>query len=198
MRTDWRDTVRDAADLAVLGLLVVVASFPLLTAGAALATGSAAIHQRVTHDRWPGPRALWPVFRRTLLPGAAAVVSCGLGAWLLAFDVSVLRSGAVPGGPALLVATCLVTAASVGYLGLTVVALGRGAPGWLPALRRATTAPPLAVAASAGVVALAAVLAVLVHPILAACLTGHALYALHAVHTRTAPTPSTPQRDPAR
>ncbi|WP_253289750.1 hypothetical protein [Verrucosispora sioxanthis] len=35
---DWRDTVSDAADLALLGILTVLAAAPVLTAGAAIGT----------------------------------------------------------------------------------------------------------------------------------------------------------------
>jgi hypothetical protein len=43
MPHDWRDSLRLAADLALLGIVVTLLSLPLLTAGAAVATGSYAI-----------------------------------------------------------------------------------------------------------------------------------------------------------
>ena len=51
--SDWRETVRVATDLALLGLLTVLAALPVVTAGAAVATASAAVHHYLQYDRWP-------------------------------------------------------------------------------------------------------------------------------------------------
>jgi Protein of unknown function, DUF624 len=190
MKTDWRDTVRVASDVAVLGLLMVVASLPVVTTGAAFATASAAVHHFLTHDRWPPWRTTWQVFRRTLLPGALATAAVAAAVALVVIDVAGVSGGRVPGGGLLLAATVLIATAAAGYAALTVVALGsRPDGGWRSAARAAAAARPATVAAAAGVVALAALLAVLVHPILAACLVGYALYALHAVVRRLAAPP---------
>ncbi|GAA1867663.1 hypothetical protein [Asanoa iriomotensis] len=265
MKPDWRDTVRVATDVAVLGLLLVATSLPVLTTGAAFATASFAIHHFLTHDRWPRPRAVVTVFRRTLLPGAAATVAAATATWLLIVNLTALSRGTVPGGAAILGLTAIIAAAAAGYAALALVNLGTHltnafstpAPGaanthaagtsadtpaaghaveaevaavadsstasvavavatrercaetngqarepatnpkagvWRRAARDAAAMRPATVAAAAGVVALAALLAVLVHPILAACLVGYALYAAHVVTRRLAPTPGPSHR----
>ena len=78
-RQPWRDTVRVAADLALLGIVVTAAALPVVTAGAAVATGSAALHHFLTRDRWPDGRDAWRAFRRGLLPGLGAG-ACAAGA----------------------------------------------------------------------------------------------------------------------
>ncbi|MEV0719471.1 hypothetical protein [Asanoa sp. NPDC050611] len=294
MKPDWRDTVRVATDVAVLGLLLVATSLPVLTTGAAFATASFAVHHFLTHDRWPRRRAVGRVFRRTLLPGAAATVAVAAAAWLVTVDLAAVSHGTVPGGAVMLGVTAVIAAAGVGYAALALVALGThladashtdtdmapmptattgvwrrraataaltptattgrrrraastdvwrgtaatdvwrgtaatdvwhgtattdvwhgtattdGSRGtattdvrrgtattagsrrtasprlWRRAARDAAAARPVSVAAAAGVVALAGLLAVLVHPILAACLVGYALYAVHVVARRLA------------
>src|SRR4051812_50026813 len=54
-RRDWRDAARDATDLALLGIAVSIAALPLLTAPAAVAAGSAAVHDRLATGDWPAP-----------------------------------------------------------------------------------------------------------------------------------------------
>jgi hypothetical protein len=175
-RRDWRDTVRVAADLALLGLLVSAAALPVLTAGAAVATGSAAVHHYLEYDRWPGPALCRRMFRRRFLPGLAVTLAFVAAAVLVAVDLRALRSGWVPGGAPLIALTAVAAAAAVGYLGLVVVAAGAG---W-----DARAVRPGTVAAMAGVVALAVVLAVLVHPVLVPVLAGYTIFALHVVARR--------------
>ncbi|MDI1461369.1 hypothetical protein QEZ54_10350 [Catellatospora sp. KI3] len=182
--TDWRDTLRDAADLALAGIVVTVAALPVLTAGAALATGAEAVHLRFAEGRWPALGDLVRTFSRRLLPGAAAVLAVLATASLLALNAWWLRSGAVPGGGPLLVATCAVGVALTGAVGLTVPLLGRGY-GYRQAFRTALTRPPL-LAASAGIVLLATLLGSLL-PVTAPLLLGYVLLALHALTTRTHP-----------
>jgi len=180
IRRDWRETVRIATDLALLGFLVTLAALPLVTAGAALAAGSVAVHHHLENDRWPTPRATWAVFRRTFVPGLLAGLAVAAAALLLTVDVLAVRSGAVPGGTPLLALTVLLAAGATGYGALAVVAVGAGRS-W----RTATTGR--AAAAAAGVVTLAAVLAVLVHPMLVPVMLGYALFALHVVSRRVSP-----------
>ncbi|GIF66791.1 hypothetical protein Ais01nite_48260 [Asanoa ishikariensis] len=226
MKPDWRDTVRVATDVAVLGLLMVATSLPVLTTGAAFATASFAVHEFLTHDRWPGPRTCWRVFRRTLLPGALATAAVLAAAWLVTVDLAAVSNGRVPGGAVVVGLTAVIAAAACGYAALALVALGGGlaatvavstpnaltappantgndgsaeapfgtaasAAAWRSAAKAAAGAGPGMVAASAGVIGLAGLLALLVHPILAACLVGYALYALHVVTRRLSPTPAT-------
>ena len=175
-RRDWRDTGRVAADLALLGLLVSAAALPVVTAGAAIATGSAAVHHYLEHDRWPGPRFCWRVFRRRLLPGFAVMLACAAAATLVAADLRALKAGWVPGGPAMMAVTGVASIAAVGYLGLVVVAAGAG--------RDALAGRPGTAVGMAGVVALAVLLGTLVHPVLVPVLAGYTIFALHAVARR--------------
>ncbi|MBV1853183.1 hypothetical protein [Catellatospora tritici] len=182
--TDWRDTLRDAADLALAGIVVTVAALPVLTAGAALATGAEAVHLRFAEGRWPALGDLVRIFGRRLLPGAAAVLAVLTAASLLALNVWWLRSGAVPGGGPLLVATYAVGVALTGAVALTVPLLGRGY-GYRRALRTAFTRPPL-IAAAGAIVLLAALLGTLL-PVTAPLLVGYVLLALYALAARDRP-----------
>ncbi|MEV4532515.1 hypothetical protein AB0J82_01635 [Asanoa sp. NPDC049518] len=214
MRPDWRDTVRVATDVALLGLLMVATSLPVVTTGAAFATASYAVHTFLTDDRWPAPRACWHVFRRALLPGALATAVVLTAAWLVTVDLTAVSTGRVPGGAVVAGLTGVIAAAACGYAALALVALGRGlsvaaanahadpsanahsspaapAGAWRWAAKAAASARPATVGAAAGVIGLAGLLAVLVHPILAACLVGYALYALHVVTRRLTPNAAT-------
>ncbi len=179
-RGGWRDTLRVAADLALLGVAVTAAALPVVTAGAAVATGSAALHHFLRHDHWPGARALTRTFRRGLLPGLAASACAAGAAGLLTLNLLAIEAGVVPGGRPLTLLTVALAAAAAGWAGLVVVRVGvRGGRGWWAAARTATT--PAALLAAAGVVALSVLLGVLVHPALTPVLAGYALFALHAV-----------------
>jgi len=182
IRRDWRETVRIATDLALLGFLVTLAALPLVTAGAAAAAGSAAVHHHLEHDRWPTLRASWATFRRWMLPGLLAGLLVAAAALLLVVDVLAVRAGAVPGGPPLLALTVVLAAVAAGYGAVVLVAVG-AAPGWRAAVAGLAGRGRAAVAA-AGVVTLAAVLAVLVHPMLVPVLAGYVLFALHVVTRR--------------
>jgi len=187
MRRDWRETVRIATDLALLGFLVTLAALPLVTAGAALAAGSAAVHHHLEHDRWPTARASWATFRRALVPGLLAGLATATAALLVVIDVLAVRNGTVPGGAPLVALTVALAAAGAGYGALVIVAVGADPEhSWRAAL---ATLPGHARAAAAvgGVVVLAAVLAVLVHPALVPVLTGYALFAVHVVTRRMSP-----------
>jgi hypothetical protein len=185
-RPSWRDTLRVAADVALLGIVVTAAALPVVTAGAAAAAASAAMHHFQRYDRWPAAAGTWRVFRRHLLPGAAAVAAGLAAAGLLVVNVLALRSGVVPGGGVLTALTGALLVAAAGYAGLLLVALGADPDrGWRAAARAASRARPATVAATAGVVLLAAVIGTLGHPVLAPAVAGYALFALHAVAGRT-------------
>lgn len=182
MSRDWRDTLRAAADLALLGILLTIACLPVVTAGAAVATASAAVRHFAVEDGWPRAVDIGRTFLRALVPGLGATAIAVGAAALVALDLAGLRSGAVPGGRPLLVLTAVLAAAGAGFAGLIVVAAG--SPGWRRAVRDAAalvTVRPSALAASTGVLTLAAGLAALLHPVVAPILLGYALYALHAV-----------------
>jgi hypothetical protein len=167
---------------------MTVAALPVVTAGAAVATGSAALHHFLEHDRWPTARASWSVFYRSLVAGLVAVMAVAVVVVLLVIDLAALRRGVVPGGAALVAVTVALAAAAAGYAALVVVALGADSErGWVTALRGGAAlavARPTDLAAAAGVVALTVLLAILVHPALTPILAGYALFALHAVVRR--------------
>jgi hypothetical protein len=167
---DWRDSVRLATDLALLGMLMTGAALPLVTAGGAVATASFAIRHYLAHDAWPGATLCRRVFRRALLPGLLRTLALGLAVLLVVVDLRALSAGQVPGGPPLMVLTVAVALAALGHGGLVLV--GAGARG------------PRAVASAAGVIALAAVLSLLIHPVLAPVLAGYTLFALHVLARR--------------
>lgn len=182
MRRDWRDSVRAAGDLAILGFAVTVASLPLLTAGAAVGTASEAVRHFQAYETWPPAAFYWPAFRRRLLPGLWAGPVAVAGATLVILDVQGLRRGAVPGGVPMTSAVLAVAALLLGWGALVTVLGGRPRAAYALALAR-----PSLLLAAAGVVVLVGVLALFVHPALVPLLAGFALYALHAVAARLAP-----------
>jgi hypothetical protein len=199
MPHDWRDSVRLAADLALLGIVVTLLSLPLFTAGAAVATGSHAIRHLITHGRWPSLADCWVAFRGRLLPGLIAGPVVAVGTVLLLIDVAALRRGAVPGGGPALVVVLTAGALVAGYVALVAVQAGSTERG---AARQALTLAlgrPITVVAAAALLAVAVLLATLVHPALVPVLAGYVLFALHVVTPRLskpraasqgAPTPS--------
>lgn len=185
MKNDWRETVQTAADLAVLGFVLTIAAVPLVTAGAAVAAGSAAVHHYLRYGSWPGATASWAQFRRALAPGLLAGLTVAVAVLLLTVDVLAVRSGAVPGGTPLLLVTAVLTAAGAGAAGLVVVEVGaRPELTWRSAVRAVSRNRLGSLPAATGVVAVAALLAALVHPALVPVLAGYALYALHVIARR--------------
>ncbi|MER7995996.1 hypothetical protein ABTW80_23950, partial [Micromonospora chalcea] len=135
-RADWRDTLREATDLALLGFAVALAALPVLTLAPALATASAALHDRSITGSWPDARTSLARFGRAL-PAGLAVSAVALAAVaLLAADLVALAAGRVPGGGPALALTAVVVAVLLGYAGLVTVAVGRsGGRGWRTAAR---------------------------------------------------------------
>jgi hypothetical protein len=179
---DWRDTVRNAADLAILGFAVTVASLPLLTAGAAVGTASEAVRHFQAYETWPPLRSLGVTFRRRLVPGLWAGPAFLAGLALVAADLAGVRHGVVPGGPLVLSAVLAVAVLALGWTALVAVLAGRPRAAYALALSR-----PALLLAAAGVVLVALVLALFVHPALVPLLVGYVLYALHAVAARLHP-----------
>ncbi|GID29481.1 hypothetical protein [Paractinoplanes brasiliensis] len=210
MPHDWRDSLRPAADLALLGILVTLACLPVLTAGAAVGTGSAAVHKLLTFGRWPTAAECWTSFRTRLLPGWWAGPVVLVLAWLLAVDAAAVNREAVPGGRPLVVALLVLASAGAGFLAMVAGMSGfsnpdpvRGSrasaePRPLRQARALVAARPGALLATTGVVLLVALLALLLHPALVPVLAGYALFAVHAVlHRLTPRTVSSPVRGPA-
>ncbi|BCB85579.1 hypothetical protein [Phytohabitans suffuscus] len=184
----WRDTVRNASDLALLGILVTVGSLGVVTAGAAVAAASAAVHDWSGDERWPGVRVTLGRFARGLLPGVLPALAATVGGTLLVLNLAAITRGVVPGGLPLAVPTLLILIAGTGLAGLTVVEVGRsGGVGWRAAARAAWAGGqrrPAAVLACAGVVALVAALGLMIIPVLVPVLAGYAIFAMHAVASR--------------
>lgn len=187
-RRDWRDTLREATDLALLGFAVALAGLPLLTLAPAAATASAALHDRDRTGSWPDARTTLTRFGRALPAGLAASAAGFAVAGALGADLLALATGRVPGGGPATGLTAVVSAALLGYAGLVVVAVGRtGGRGWRAAARtvaRDCPRRPGTWAAASGVCCLAGLLTVLVTPVAVPILGGYALAALHAVAAR--------------
>ncbi|MET8309306.1 hypothetical protein [Micromonospora sp. NPDC005173] len=188
VRRDWRDVAWDAADLALLGILLVLAAAPLVTAAAAVGTASAAVHDWTRTGSWPPARATVGRFGRSVLPGVPVSLLAVAVAGLLAADLAALATGRVPGGPPALLLTALVTAGLAGWAGLVVVEVGGNGGGrWRAAARSAARAcldRPARWAALSGVTALAGLLGVLVTPVAVPILAGYTVAALYAVAGR--------------
>jgi hypothetical protein len=187
MKVDWRDSVRTAGDLAILGFAVTAASLPLLTAGAAVGTASEAVRHLQAYDSWPPPRSLAVTFRRRLVPGLWAGPLFVAGLALVLIDLTALRRGLVPGGGPMLSGVLAVAGVLAGWAALVAVLGGRPRE----AYALAAAHPGLLLAAS-GVVVVAVLLALLVHPALVPVLAGFVLYALHAVVARLHPVAGRP------
>ena len=190
MTQDWRNSLRLAADLALLGIVVTLLSLPLVTAGAAVATGSYAIHHLTTEGRWPSFAECRQAFRARLGPGLIAGPAVLVATTLIALDVAALRRGAVPGGGPALIAVLTAAALSGGYVGLLAVLAGTRPRGTAREALTLAFSRPLSAVTAAAVLAVAALLAMFVHPALIPVLAGYALFALHAV-TRRSLGPST-------
>ncbi|WP_432991325.1 hypothetical protein [Dactylosporangium sp. CA-233914] len=187
MKRDWQETITVAADVALVGIAVTIASVPLVTAGAALRTGSSAVHAIAIGEK-VDLRAMGRLFAASLLRGALATAAAAGCALLLVFNVGAVAAGRVPGGSPALAGTVAAAAIllAIGMLG--VVRLGRDTSpsGWRDALRwagRTAWRQPGAAAAVAGVPAVAAALAAFV-PVTTPLLVGYALYGAHAVCAR--------------
>lgn len=187
-RRDWRDTARDASDLAVLGFALLLAALPVLTAAAAVATASAAVRDWLGTGTWPSARDNLRRYVRAVLPGVPVTLLALTVVALLVLDLTALARGQVPGGAPMLLVTVLAVAAALGWAALVVVQVGRaGGRGWRAAARtagRACLDRPVLWAGTGAVAAVAALLAVLVHPVAVPVLAGYALAALHAVSRR--------------
>jgi hypothetical protein len=176
MPVRWQETLRTAGDLAVLGFLVVLAALPVVTAGAAVLAGSAAVRHHLEHDAWPSAGEIRRTFRRAFWPGLAGLAVVAVVAWLITVDVRAVSTGRVPGGLPVAGVLLLLAAGTAGLTGLAVVeAAGPRA------LLRLAAARPIVPIAAAGVVVLAALLVLLIHPVLTPVLLGYTLFALHVV-----------------
>ncbi|NUO59716.1 MAG: hypothetical protein HOV78_23890 [Hamadaea sp.] len=194
LRPAWQDTVSDAADLALLGIVAFVASLPIVTAGAAVSAASQAVHDRHALGSLPSWRTSLGRFVRGLVPGLGATVVTLAVVALIVIDVRGLARGVVPGGGPALALTVTVIALIIGYAGLTVVAVGTGT-GWRAAIRAAGALAwqrPGALVAAGGIGVIAVLLAVAIPVTLPLVFAGwlHALHAVSALLAARSPRPS--------
>jgi hypothetical protein len=171
----------------VLGIVTTVAALPVVTAGAAIATASAAVDHWTEHGRLPDAATTVRRFGRAILPGIGPAVIAAVAALLLFLDIRAVASGAVPGGAAMLVITVAVCIALLGTAGLAVVEVGRaGGRGWLAATRMAIRTGfdrPHWVIICGLTLGLATILSAVL-PATAPILVGFGLFALHSIARR--------------
>jgi len=181
----WKEQLRRVGELALLGIVAVLVSLPVLTLGAVVATLSTAVGHWADHDDLPRWRAIGAEFVRRLLPGLPVGVVGVLAALVISQQVAWLRAGVVPGGAAVLAVFGVAVACLSAVVLLAVPRLaGDGtwraalAAGWTDVLR--TPAAGLAALAVTGVAVLLSVLL----PGVALVLPALLVLALHAVHRR--------------
>ncbi|MFJ1759161.1 hypothetical protein ACIOD2_02530 [Amycolatopsis sp. NPDC088138] len=143
-RVDWRTGLGDFSDCLLVGLLVALASIPVLTAPPAFAAGCRALDRARHGVGRPLWTTFWADFRQAARGGVAFSAACGFAVALAAVDLEVARSmpGAGVLGPVLwvlagvavviAVRTCEVVAAIEPAWRRALVAAARetvGAPG---------------------------------------------------------------------
>lgn len=177
------DSVVEAADLALLGIVAFVASLPLVTAGAAVAAASAAVRDRCTTGSLPPWRTTGSRFWKGILPGIGATAVTVAAAALLVIDVRALLRGVVPGGPMVLAVTAAVAVLLCGLGGLVLIEVGRrDGRAWLASVRTAAGTAwqsPVRVFL-AGAIGIVAALLALAVPVTAPVVLACYLFALHA------------------
>ncbi|WP_343942691.1 hypothetical protein, partial [Pseudonocardia zijingensis] len=94
----WKEQLRRVGELALLGIVAVVVSLPVLTLGAVVATLSTAVGHWADHDDLPRWREIGAEFVRRLLPGVPVSVAVVLAVLVVSQQLAWLRAGVVPGG----------------------------------------------------------------------------------------------------
>jgi hypothetical protein len=181
----WKEQLRRVAELCLLGIVAVLVSLPVVTAGAVVATLSTAVGHWADHDDLPSWSAIGVEFWRRLLPGVAVSAVGLVAALAVAQQVAWLRSGVVPGGGVALAASGAATACLLAVVLLAVPRLAGGGT-WRAALAGGWTAflrVPAAGLAALVVTGIAALLALLL-PGVVLVLPALLVLALHAVHRR--------------
>jgi hypothetical protein len=181
---DWRDTLSNAADLALLGIVTFLGALPVVTAGSALGAASAAVHEWLPIQRMPPMATSGRRYLRGILPGLAAFVAFALVAYLLIWNVVAIRRGTVPGGTPLVIAALGVAVLAGGLALLILVEVGRqGGTGWRTAAVtawRTALDRPVAALANGGVLALAVFLSTIL-PVCIPILLGYVIFAAHVI-----------------
>lgn len=158
MRTRWRTGLGDFSDCLLAGLLVALASVPVVTAGPAFVAGCRVV-DRTRHDVG-GP--LWTTFWADFRSAARGGVLFGLGCLgavaVFAVDLAVMAS--MPGAGVLRPALWVLAVAGVVVAVRTCEVVATGGSAWRPAFvtaARETAADPrnaVLLAAAAGLAGL--------------------------------------------
>ncbi|HYH30843.1 MAG TPA: hypothetical protein VD903_10695 [Pseudonocardia sp.] len=181
----WKEQLRRIAELALLGIVAVLLSLPVLTLGAVVATLSTAVGHWVEHDDLPSWPSMGRELGRRLLPGVPVSVAGVVAALVVVQQVAWLRSGVVPGGGVALAAFGVAVACLVAVVLLAVPRLADGS-GWRAALAGGWTTllrAPAAGIAMLAVTGIAVLLAVLL-PGVVLVLPALLVLGLHALHRR--------------
>jgi uncharacterized membrane protein YesL len=170
--TEWRTGLGDFSDCLLAGLLVALASVPVVTAAPAFAAGCRALDRTRHGIGSPLWTTFWADFRQAARGGLLFALGCLAAAVLFAVDLQVV--GSMPGagvlGPALWVLAAAVAVVAV----RTCEVVATGEPSWrraAVAAARETVAAPGNALLLAGAAGLAVVL-VWMLPILALLVAG--------------------------
>jgi hypothetical protein len=181
----WKEQLRRVGELALLGIVAVLVSLPVITVGAVVATLSTAVGHWADHDDLPSWRVIGAEFVRRLLPGVPVSVAGALAVLVVSQQVTWLRDGVVPGGGVALAVfgvaiACLSAVVLLAVPRLAAHGTWRAAlsGGWTDVLR-----VPAAGLAALAVTGIAVLLAVLL-PGVALVLPALLMLALHAIHRR--------------
>jgi uncharacterized membrane protein YesL len=196
-----RENIRRAAECALLGVIWLVCSVPVVTAGAAWSAVAETCDAWSRGEEPPLLRTFASVIRRDFLGGLGMTV-LGLAATAPLLEARISLAARLPGARAEAVALGLLGAAAVCVVALAFPARAASAAraGWRASLRAATAlsvARPWVLPLTALALAIPAFL-VVVYPALIVFVAGPAGYAVSAVHARaTAPARSAVSHDAA-
>ncbi|WIV55254.1 DUF624 domain-containing protein [Amycolatopsis nalaikhensis] len=168
----WRAGLGEFSDCLVVGLVVAVASIPVVTAAPAVVAGCRAIGRTRSGVGGPLWTTFWADFRAVLRGGLAFGLGCLAAGVLLAVDFEV--AGELPGAGLLRPVLGVLGAAAVVIAVRTCQVVSSGELFWRRALitaARATAAAPAQAALLAAAIGLSAVL-VWMLPILALVVAG--------------------------
>ncbi len=170
--TEWRTGLEEFSDCLLTGLLVALASVPVVTAAPAFAAGCRALDRTRRGIGRPLWSTFWADFRETARGGSLFALGCLAAVAVFAVDLEV--AGSMPGagvlGPALWVLAAVAAVVAV----RTCAVVAAGEPSWRRAVgtaARETAAAPGNALLLAGAAGLAVVL-VWMLPILALVVAG--------------------------
>ncbi|WP_328456048.1 hypothetical protein [Amycolatopsis sp. NBC_00438] len=184
-RVDWRAGLGDFSDCLLVGLLVALASVPVVTAPPAFAAGCRALDRArhgIVRPLWT---TFWADFRRAARGGVAFGAFCAVGVVLAALDLEVAAS--MPGAGVLRPVLWVLAAVGVVVAVRTCEAVASSELPWrraVPAAARSTAGAPGKALLVAIAVALSAVL-VWMLPVLALVVAGPLCLAAVATGARS-------------